>query len=66
MFHNWNMKTFVDFDGLAQFILIVEAGGFASTERVTGIPKATLSRRLSGLEEALNVRLVRRTKRVSC
>ena len=63
MFHKWNMKTFGDFDGLALFVRVVQAGGFASAERATGIPKATLSRRLSVLEEALNVRLARRTKR---
>jgi DNA-binding transcriptional LysR family regulator len=57
------MKTFGDFDGLALFIRIAQAGGLASAERATGIPKATLSRRLSVLEESLNVRLVRRTKK---
>lgn len=57
------MKAFQDFDGLALFVRIVRAGGLASAERATGIPKATLSRRLSALEEALNVRLVRRTKK---
>lgn len=63
MFHKWNMKTFGDFDGLALFIRIVQAGGLGAAERATGISKATLSRRLSALEEALNVRLVRRTKK---
>lgn len=62
-FHKRNMKTFGDFDGLALFIRVVQAGGFTSAERATGIPKATLSRRLSALEEALNVRLARRTKK---
>ena len=57
------MKTFGDFDGLALFIRIVQAGGFGAAERATGISKATLSRRLSALEDALNVRLVRRTKK---
>ncbi|MDB5563715.1 MAG: transcriptional regulator protein [Tardiphaga sp.] len=57
------MKTFGDFDGLALFVRIVQAGGLAAAERATGIPKATLSRRLSALEEALNVRLARRTKK---
>jgi DNA-binding transcriptional LysR family regulator len=57
------MKTFGDFDGLALFVRIVQAGGLAAAERATGIPKATLSRRLSALEETLNVRLARRTKR---
>jgi len=36
-------ETFSDFDGLALFIRIVQAGGLASAERATGIPKATLS-----------------------
>jgi len=62
-FHKWNMKPFADFDGLALFVRIVRAGGLASAERATGIPKATLSRRLSALEESLNVRLARRTKK---
>jgi DNA-binding transcriptional LysR family regulator len=57
------MKTFGDFDGLALFVRIAQAGGLAAAERATGIPKATLSRRLTSLEEALNVRLVRRTKK---
>ncbi|OCP21344.1 MULTISPECIES: LysR family transcriptional regulator [unclassified Ensifer] len=57
------MKTFGDFDGLALFIHIAQAGGLAAAERATGISKATLSRRLSALEDTLNVRLVRRTKK---
>lgn len=63
VYHKWNMKTFNDFDGLALFIRIVQAGGLAAAERATGIPKATLSRRLSVLEESLNVRLARRTQK---
>lgn len=63
MFHKWNMTVFGDFDGLALFTRIVQAGGLAAAERATGIPKATLSRRLSVLENTLNVRLVRRTKK---
>jgi len=57
------MTTFGDFDGLALFICIAEAGGLGAAERSTGISKATLSRRLTALEDALNIRLVRRTKR---
>lgn len=57
------MKTFVDFDGLALFIRVAQAGGLAAAERATGISKATLSRRLTTLEDTLNVRLVRRTKK---
>lgn len=57
------MRAFNDYDGLALFIRIVEAGGLAAAERAIGIPKATLSRRLTTLETTLNVRLLRRTKR---
>lgn len=63
MFHKWNMKLFSDYDGLALFVRIVQAGGFGAAERAIGIPKATLSRRLSVLEEALGVRLARRTRK---
>ena len=57
------MTAFNDFDGLALFTHIVQAGSLAAAERATGIPKATLSRRLSALEQTLNVRLARRTKK---
>jgi DNA-binding transcriptional LysR family regulator len=40
---------------------IVEAGGFSSAERETGIPKSRLSRRISVLEERLGVRLLNRS-----
>ncbi|WP_371813645.1 LysR family transcriptional regulator [Ensifer sp. ENS07] len=53
----------MDFDGLALFIRVAQAGGLAAAERATGISKATLSRRLTALEDTLNVRLVRRTKK---
>jgi len=32
MFLKWNMKTFGDFDGLALFVRIVQAGGLASRQ----------------------------------
>ncbi|NSZ60029.1 LysR family transcriptional regulator (plasmid) [Agrobacterium tumefaciens] len=57
------MKTFGDFDGLALFVHVAQSGGLAAAERATGISKATLSRRLSALEDTLSVRLVRRTKK---
>ena len=47
VFHIWNMTRFDDFDGLSLFVRIVDAGGLGAGERATGIPKATLSRRLT-------------------
>jgi DNA-binding transcriptional LysR family regulator len=63
MFHKWNIMTFADYDGLMLFVRIAQAGSLASAARATGIAKATLSRRLTALEEILNVRLARRTKK---
>jgi hypothetical protein len=57
------MKAFLDFYSLALFIIVARAGGLGAAERDTGIPKATLSRRLCALEAALNVQLFRRTGR---
>ena len=56
------MRQFHDFDGLALFVQIAQAGGLAAAERATQVPKATLSRRLNALEEGLGVRLARRTR----
>lgn len=62
-FHIWNMRIFEDYDGLALFVLIAQSGSLAAAERTSGIPKATLSRRLASLEDRLDVRLARRTRK---
>lgn len=50
-----------DINDLYLFGRVVEAGGFAAAERLTGIPKSRLSRRVAALERQLNVRLIQRT-----
>lgn len=45
------------------FAQVVECRGFASASRHTGIPKATLSKRIAALEDELGVRLIQRTSR---
>lgn len=50
-----------DVNDLYLFGRVVEAGGFAAAERLTGIPKSRLSRRIAALERQLNVRLIQRT-----
>jgi DNA-binding transcriptional LysR family regulator len=50
-----------DVNDLCLFGRVVEAGGFAAAERLTGIPKSRLSRRVAALERQLNVRLIQRT-----
>src|SRR5258707_8857823 len=50
----------MDLDALADFNLVAVHGGFGRASRATGRPKATLSRRVAGLEQALGVRLIER------
>ncbi len=48
---------------LMYFSQVVEYGGFSAAERVLGISKSRLSRRLSELEASLGVRLLQRSTR---
>ncbi len=48
---------------LILFAHIVESGSFVGAATTTGLPKATLSRRLSQLEDALGERLLQRSTR---
>ena len=50
-------------DGFALFVQIVESGSVSAAARELQMPRATLSRRLSALEERLGVRLVHRSTR---
>jgi DNA-binding transcriptional LysR family regulator len=50
----------VDLDALADFNLVAAQGGFSRAARFSGRPKATLSRRVSELEQSLGVRLIDR------
>lgn len=48
---------------LALLVRVVESGGFTAASRVTGVPQATISRRIALLEKALALRLLDRTTR---
>lgn len=50
----------LDLDALSDFVLVAGHGGLGKAARATGRSKATLSRRLSELEERLGVRLLER------
>jgi DNA-binding transcriptional LysR family regulator len=50
----------MDLDALADFVLVASHGGLGKAARSTGRSKATLSRKVAELEEALQVRLVER------
>jgi DNA-binding transcriptional LysR family regulator len=53
----------LDLNDLVVFVQVVNHRGFAAASRALGIPKSTLSQRLSELEKAIGVRLVQRTSR---
>jgi len=46
---------------LYYFAKVAEHGGFSAAARILGLPKSTLSRRISALEEQLGVRLIQRS-----
>ena len=50
----------MDLQSLLDFNLVATHGGFGRASRVSGRPKATLSRRVSELEQSLGVRLIER------
>jgi DNA-binding transcriptional LysR family regulator len=54
----------MDLLALADFNLVARHGGFGRAARLTGRPKATLSRRVAELEASLGVRLLERGARV--
>lgn len=53
----------LNLNDLYLFARVVDCRGFASASRLTGIPKATLSKRVAALEQQLGVRLIQRTSR---
>ena len=53
----------IDLNELYLFTQVVEQKGFASAARLLGVPKSTLSRKISQLEERLGVRLLQRSTR---
>lgn len=52
-----------DLLALQSFIAVVEAGGFSKAAEQQGASTAAISRRISGLEQALGIQLFRRTTR---
>ena len=53
----------LDLNGVRIFVQVVDAGGFSAAGRVLGLPKSTISRKLSQLESDLGVRLLKRSTR---
>ncbi|MEM7024214.1 MAG: LysR family transcriptional regulator [Pseudomonadota bacterium] len=53
----------IDLNAVAVFIAVVEAGSLTGGARALGLPKGSVSRKVSGLEAALGARLLHRTTR---
>ncbi len=53
----------MDLNEIAVFTRVVQAGSFSAAARALGMPKSTVSRKVSDLEERLNARLLQRTTR---
>jgi DNA-binding transcriptional LysR family regulator len=53
----------LDFNDVAVFARVVEAGSFTGAARLLGMPKTTVSRRIAELEREVGIRLLQRTTR---
>ena len=51
------------FESMSTFVAVVEAGSFSAASRKLGMPLATVSRKVSELEEQLHVQLLVRSTR---
>jgi DNA-binding transcriptional LysR family regulator len=51
------------FESMSAFVAVVEAGGFSAASRRLGMPLASVSRKVSELEERLGVQLLTRSTR---
>lgn len=52
-----------DLNDTLMFVKVVEKGSFTEAAQALGVPKATLSRKVQALEQALGARLLKRTTR---
>jgi DNA-binding transcriptional LysR family regulator len=53
----------VDLNQVSAFVRVMKAGSFTAAARTLGLPKSSVSRRVSALEKALRVRLLQRGTR---
>jgi DNA-binding transcriptional LysR family regulator len=53
----------LDLNQVTAFVRVIESGSFTAAARELGLPKSSVSRRVSALETALRVRLLQRSTR---
>src|SRR6476469_8509694 len=57
------MRGTIDLNRVASFVRVIDAGSFTAAAKALGLPKSSVSRSVSKLEEELGVRLLQRTTR---
>jgi DNA-binding transcriptional LysR family regulator len=57
------MGTIDELDSVSTFARVIDAGSMSAAASALGVPKSTVSRRVTRLEESLGVRLLQRTTR---
>src|SRR5438067_12969742 len=55
--------TDLDLNQVNAFVRVMESGSFTAAARALGLPKSSVSRRVSALEQSLRVRLLQRGTR---
>ena len=64
MFHGWNVSNQpLDLNEIALFVHVAKLGSLTAASKALALPKSTVSRKLSQLEERLGARLIERTPR---
>ncbi|HEY0192727.1 MAG TPA: LysR family transcriptional regulator [Kofleriaceae bacterium] len=53
------------FEDMELFIAVAQTSSFSAAARATGTPLSSISRRITGLEHRLGIRLLHRTSRQS-
>lgn len=61
--HQWCVNAPIDLNQVRAFAAIHQAGSFSTAAKRMGVPRSTLSRAVSALEEETGVRLFQRTTR---
>ena len=56
-------NRFVDLDGIAVFVKVVQAGSFSQAAKLLNMPNSTVSAKVAALEKRLGVTLLQRTTR---
>src|SRR5262245_43528519 len=63
LFHTWNSARNMDLNEMLVFARVAQTGSFTIAAAALGMPKSTVSRKVTELEARLKARLLNRTTR---